>query len=100
MDTLFKNKIATWESEMENNINAWFKKIENEQKEKFSRFEANLNKIIDMLLSSAAEKFQQSIQPQLETMTNNMIQMQTKVMELLHSITHPSCSPLIPRNTQ
>ena len=98
MDTLFKNKLATWETDMENNLNARFQQFENAQKEKFSQFEAKLNKTIDALLSSAAEKFQQSIQPQLEMMTNNMIQMQNKVMNHLHSIEYPPNLSLPPGN--
>ena len=98
MDNLFKNKLATWETDMENNLNARFQQFENTQKEKFSQFEAKLNKTIDALLSSAAEKLKQSIQPQLEMMTNNMIQMQNKVMNHLHSIAFPTNLSLLPGN--
>ena len=94
MDTLIKNKLATWETDMENNLNERFQQFEKAQKEKFAQFEAKLNKTIDSLLSSAAAKFQQSIQPQFELMTNNMVQMQNKVMHHLHSIAHPPNSSL------
>ena len=90
LDTHFNNRLAKWETDMENNLNERFRKFENEQKEKFLQFEAKLNQTIDSLLSSAAEKFQQSIQPQLEMMTNNMLQMQNKVMSQLNSLTYPS----------
>ena len=84
---------------MENNLNERFRKFENEQKEKLLQFEAKLNKTIDSLLSSAGEKFQQSIQPQLEMMTNNMLQMQNKVMSHLHSLTYPSKMPASSRSS-
>ena len=93
LDTHFSNRLAKWENDMENNLNDRFRKFENEQREKFSQFEAKLTKMIDSLLSSAAEKFQQSIQPQVEMMTNNMLQMQNKVMSHLHSLTYPSKIP-------
>ena len=92
--TTLSDRLAQWESRVENRLADRFREFEKMQQTRLQELENRMQQTVDRLLDAATAKFQSTVQKQLDQAAENMDKFQNLILDQFKALRSPSSTPV------